>query len=162
VPTAQGAGSPRSGKGISPRPTWEEQLIAYLRFTDQQNRAPSQHAEDPGDRNLYSWLRNQRSSLRNGLLLPERVAELNGALPGWSSVVPGGFRSSPSTRAGRNERVYRLSGLTHRPRLTERDTGVPGQRGRGSCLHTQGRDGVCALAWPTLTFTGFTSSNDGG
>lgn len=46
---------------------------------------PSRYAEDPGEQILAFWRRNQRARLRNGLLLPERVARLDRLLPGWSS-----------------------------------------------------------------------------
>lgn len=91
------------------RRTWDEQLVDYVRFLDQENRAPSQYAEDPSERVLFYWLRNQRSSLRNGLLLPERISKLNQALPGWSSVAPGGFRSASQGRSSWNTRLEQLS-----------------------------------------------------
>ncbi len=34
---------------------------------------------------LTFWLRHQKASLRNGLLLPERVEKLEKLMPGWSS-----------------------------------------------------------------------------
>lgn len=118
VPAAEPAGSPGQGKGISSRRTWDEHLAAYLSFMDQQNRAPSQYAETPGERALFYWLRNQRSSFRNGLLLRERIAKLDEALPGWSSVVTGGYRTSSGNHARWNSRVHELAGfLQHQGRL---------------------------------------------
>ena len=40
---------------------------------------------DHRERKLHYWLRNQIASLRNGLLLPERVATLDQRVPGWSA-----------------------------------------------------------------------------
>lgn len=109
LPAAEPAESPGRGKWIHQRRTWEERLAAYLSFMDQQNRAPSQYAEDPGERALFYWLRNQRASFRNGLLLRERIARLDEALPGWSSVVAGGYRTSSGNQARWNSRVDELA-----------------------------------------------------
>lgn len=77
----------RSGGNPSkvPRRQWDEQLADYVRFVREHKRIPSQYAQDPVERKLTSWLRHQKSSLRNGLLLPERAAMLEKVLPGWSS-----------------------------------------------------------------------------
>lgn len=71
--------------GQLPRRNWEDQLQDYVRFVEEHGRTPSQYAEDLDERVLAFWRRNQRASLRNGLLLPERVARLDHLLPGWSS-----------------------------------------------------------------------------
>jgi len=71
---------------------WDDQLYAYARFVTEHNRLPSQYADDPGERMLTFWLRHQKASLRNGLLLPERFEKLERVLPEWSSpyrVRPG-------------------------------------------------------------------------
>ena len=106
----------RSGRGgrVVHRPTWDEQLGDYVRFLDQQNRSPSQYAEEPSERVLFYWLRNQRSSLRNGVLLPERISKLNQALPGWSSVAPGGFRDSSIGKSSWENRLEQLVDHWHR------------------------------------------------
>jgi hypothetical protein len=65
--------------------TWHEWLEDYVRFVHEQGRHPSQHANDHSERTLHYWLRNQKTSLRNGLLTPERAAMLNKQLPGWST-----------------------------------------------------------------------------
>lgn len=70
---------------VVPRHDWDEQLDNYVRFVKEHNRVPSQYAGDPGERMLTFWLRHQKASLRNGLLLPERFEKLERALPGWSS-----------------------------------------------------------------------------
>ncbi|MDQ0925660.1 hypothetical protein QF038_004168 [Pseudarthrobacter sp. W1I19] len=83
-----------SGRGpdVVPRRDWDEQLDHYVRFVREHNRVPSQYAEDPGERMLTFWLRHQKASLRNGLLLPERFEKLERQLPGWSSP----YRVHPS------------------------------------------------------------------
>ncbi|WP_181762507.1 helicase associated domain-containing protein [Pseudarthrobacter sp. B4EP4b] len=68
-----------------PRRDWDEQLDKYVSFVKERNRVPSQSGEDPGERMLAFWLRHQKASLRNGLLLPEKFEKLERALPGWSS-----------------------------------------------------------------------------
>ena len=75
-----------------PRRDWDEQLEKYVSFVKERNRVPSQSGEDPGERMLAFWLRHQKASLRNGLLLPERIAKLERQLPGWSSP----YRVRPS------------------------------------------------------------------
>ncbi|WP_285249758.1 helicase associated domain-containing protein [Pseudarthrobacter sp. fls2-241-R2A-168] len=68
-----------------PRRDWDEQLDKYVSFVKECNRVPSQSGEGPGERMLAFWLRHQKASLRNGLLLPERFEKLERVLPGWSS-----------------------------------------------------------------------------
>lgn len=77
----------RRGRSLSevPRHDWDEHLDDYVNFVKEHNRIPSQNAEDSGERRLTFWLRHQKESLRNGLLLPERVEKLERLLPGWSS-----------------------------------------------------------------------------
>jgi DKCLD (NUC011) domain len=59
---------PRQAK---PSRTWDDQLEDYVLFVKEQHRTPSQYGTEPNERNLSFWLRNQRASLRNGLLRPE-------------------------------------------------------------------------------------------
>lgn len=103
------AGGSGGGKGVVHRRKRDDHLADYVRFLNQQNRSPSQYAKEPGERVLFYWLRNQRSSLRNGLLLPERILKLNQALPGWSSVASGGFRASSVGQRSWNERLEHLA-----------------------------------------------------
>jgi hypothetical protein len=77
---------------VVPRRDWDEQLDNYVRFVREHNRVPSQYAEDPGERMLTFWLRHQKASLRNGLLLSERIEKLEGMMPNWSSP----YRVRPS------------------------------------------------------------------
>lgn len=138
LPTGEGA-SAGPGEGVIRRRTWDEQLGAYVRFLDQHNRMPSQHADEPGERVLFYWLRNQRSSLRNGLLLPERISRLNQALPDWSNVAPGGFRTSSG---GRNSWTCRLEQLSQHWRRygknpTIGSSGPPEERALGKWLAAQ-------------------------
>jgi hypothetical protein len=77
---------------VLPGRGWGEQLDTYVRFVREHNRVPSQYGEDPSERMLTFWLRHQKASLRNGLLLPERFEELERMLPGWSSP----YRVRPS------------------------------------------------------------------
>jgi len=67
------------------RRSWKECLEDYVLFLTEHDRLPSQRAMDHGERKLHYWLRNQKASLRNGLLLPERVAVLDQRVPGWSA-----------------------------------------------------------------------------
>jgi hypothetical protein len=139
LPAAGEGASPSPGKGLVHRRTWDEQLTDYVCFLDQQNRAPSQHSEEPSERVLLYWLRNQRSSLRNGLLLPEKISKLNQALPGWSNVAPGGFRASSRGRSSWNHRLEQLSEHWHRhgrnPAISS--SGTPEERGLGKWLSAQ-------------------------
>jgi hypothetical protein len=89
------------GKRGAARPTWDEQFGDYVRFLGRHERAPSQYADDARERALFYWLRNQRTSLRNGLLLPERRVLLDQGLPGWNVVILGGDR-----RSARNQSVW--------------------------------------------------------
>lgn len=107
LPAANEGRSGRGG-GVVHRRTWDEKLGDYVSFLDQQNRSPSQCAEEPSERVLFYWLRNQRSSLRNGVLLPERIFKLNQALPGWSGVAPGGFRGSSPGKSSWENRLEQL------------------------------------------------------
>jgi hypothetical protein len=70
---------------VVPRRGWDERLDEYVRFLQEQNRAPSQYAEDADERVLHFWLRHQSASLRNGLLVPEKAAKLDELVPGWNS-----------------------------------------------------------------------------
>jgi hypothetical protein len=114
LPAADEGGSSGRSKGLVHRRTWDQQLADYLCFLDQQNRAPSQYAEEPNERVLFYWLRNQRSSLRNGVLLREKILKLDQALPGWSSVAPGGFRASSHGQRSWNKRLEQLIEYWHR------------------------------------------------
>jgi hypothetical protein len=71
---------------------WDQHLEDYLRFTRDHQRVPSQYAENRAERSLNAWFRNQKASLKSGLLLPERVSKLNASMPGWSSP----YRVRPS------------------------------------------------------------------
>jgi hypothetical protein len=138
--TAAGEGaSPSPGKGLVLPRTWDEQLVDYVRFLDQHNRAPSQYAEEPSERVLFYWLRNQRSSLRNGLLLPEKISKLNQALPGWSNVAPGGFRASARRQSSWNHRLEQLSEHWHRygRNPVMGPSGSPEERALGKWLSAQ-------------------------
>lgn len=75
----------RSGRREVRRRDWDEQLNDYVLFVKERNRDPSQYGEDPRERALSFWLRNQKASLRNGLLLLETATKLDEPLPGWSS-----------------------------------------------------------------------------
>jgi hypothetical protein len=68
-----------------PRREWDEVLNDYVLFVQERSRIPSQYAADPRERALSSWLKNQKASLRSGLLLQKRAAKLDQMLPGWSS-----------------------------------------------------------------------------
>jgi hypothetical protein len=127
------------GKSLVPRRTWDDQLADYVRFLDQENRAPSQHSEEPHERVLFYWLRNQRSSLRNGLLLPERISKLNQALPGWSNAAPGGFRASSRGQGRWNHRLEQLSKHWHRHGRNPvvGSSGTPEERALGRWLAAQ-------------------------
>jgi Helicase associated domain len=70
---------------VVPRRNWDEQLANYVRFVREHNRVPSQYGEHPDERMLTFWLRHQKASLRNGLLLPGKLEKLERVLPGWSS-----------------------------------------------------------------------------
>lgn len=85
------AASGRAFHVLPPR-DWDEQLDNYVHFVREHNRVPSQYADYAGERMLTFWLRHQKASLRNGLLLPERIEKLDTVLPGWSSP----YRIRPS------------------------------------------------------------------
>jgi hypothetical protein len=89
-------GSPRETA-----PTWADRLSEYVLFLTSHGRAPSQHAEHAVERALFHWLRNQRTTLRNGVMLSARRAALDQSLPGWNMAAPGGDR-----RCARNQRVW--------------------------------------------------------
>lgn len=88
------------GKSVVLRRMWDDQLADYVRFLDQETRVPSQHSEEPGERVLFYWLRNQSSSLRNGLLLPEQSPNLTRPCPDGAMLPPVGSVRLPGDRAG--------------------------------------------------------------
>jgi Helicase associated domain len=96
------------GKRPGARPGWDEQFSDYVRFVREHGRAPSQHAERANERALFYWLRNQRTSLRNGLLLPERRMRLEQGLPGWNVVTLGGDRRSVRNQSAWSTRLQQL------------------------------------------------------
>lgn len=96
------------GKPGAASPAWDDRFGEYVRFLRQHERAPSQYADQASERSLFYWLRNQRTSLRNGLLLPERRMQLGQSLPGWNVVTLGGDRRSVRNHSVWSERLQQL------------------------------------------------------
>lgn len=56
---------------------WDRRLTDLVLFIAEHHRPPSEYSADRFERILTRWLNNQRSSLRNGVLLREKAAKLD-------------------------------------------------------------------------------------
>ncbi|WP_181762586.1 helicase associated domain-containing protein [Pseudarthrobacter sp. B4EP4b] len=113
-----------------PAREWDEQLADYVSFLKENNRVPSQYAQDARERSLCFWLRNQKASLRNGVLLPDRAVKLDELLPDWNS--PYRVRPSWEQMLARTVQFHREAGRRPSVLATEDE-----ERSLANWLHRQ-------------------------